>query len=69
MQEFLVDLTINVPEGTEQAEVDRRRAAEGGRANELIAEGHLVRLWRTNGEPDVTTVRGSCGNSRRSIPR
>ncbi|WP_329459795.1 muconolactone Delta-isomerase family protein [Streptomyces sp. NBC_01497] len=50
MKEFLVELTANVPEGTDPAEVDRRRAAEAVRAKELAAESHLVRLWRPVGE-------------------
>ncbi|WP_327685961.1 muconolactone Delta-isomerase family protein [Streptomyces sp. NBC_00467] len=50
MNEFLVELTTHIPEGTEQAEVDRRRAEESGRARELAAAGHLVRLWRPVGE-------------------
>ncbi|MGC5004226.1 muconolactone Delta-isomerase family protein [Streptomyces sp. NBC_00353] len=50
MQEFLVGLTTTVPEGTDPAEVDRRRAAEAVRAGELAAAGHLVRLWRPVGE-------------------
>ncbi|MFS4092089.1 muconolactone Delta-isomerase family protein [Streptomyces sp. AF1A] len=50
MKEFLVELTTTVPEGTEQAEVDRIRAAEAVRAGELAAQGRLVRLWRPVGE-------------------
>lgn len=50
MKEFLVELTTTIPEGTEQAEVDRRRAAEAVRAKELAATGNLVRLWRPVGE-------------------
>lgn len=50
MKEFLVELTTTVPEGTDPAEVDRRRAAEAVRAAELAATGHLVRLWRPVGE-------------------
>ncbi|MET9880290.1 muconolactone Delta-isomerase family protein [Actinacidiphila glaucinigra] len=50
MKEFLVELTTTVPEGTDPAEVDRRRAAEAVRAGELAAGGHLVRLWRPVGE-------------------
>ncbi|MCF3962801.1 muconolactone Delta-isomerase family protein [Streptomyces fuscigenes] len=49
MKEFLVELTTTVPEGTDPAEVDRRRAAEAVRAHELAASGHLVRLWRPVG--------------------
>jgi muconolactone D-isomerase len=56
MREFLVELAVSVPEGTEPAEVDRRRAAEAGRAKELAAQGHLVRLWRLAGEPRVVGV-------------
>jgi muconolactone D-isomerase len=50
MKEFLVVLTTTVPEGTDPAEVDRRRAAEAVRAKELAATGHLGRLWRPVGE-------------------
>ncbi|MFE0514247.1 muconolactone Delta-isomerase family protein [Streptomyces sp. NPDC058964] len=50
MKEFLVELTTTVPEGTDQAEVDRIRAAEAVRAGELAAQGHLFRLWRPVGE-------------------
>ncbi|MFG2512510.1 muconolactone Delta-isomerase family protein [Streptomyces sp. NPDC048584] len=50
MDEFLVVLTTTVPEGTDPAEVDRRRAAESARAGELARSGHLVRLWRPVGE-------------------
>ena len=50
MREFLVEITTTIPEGTEQAEVDRRRAAEAVRAAELAATGHLFRLWRPVGE-------------------
>ncbi|MGW7694326.1 muconolactone Delta-isomerase family protein [Streptomyces asiaticus] len=50
MKEFLVELTTTVPEGTDPAEVDRRRAAEAVRARELTAAGHLARLWRPVGE-------------------
>lgn len=50
MREFLVEITTDIPEGTDPAEVDRRRAAEAVRAAELAATGHLVRLWRPVGE-------------------
>jgi len=50
MREFLVEITTNIPEGTESAEVDRRRAAETVRSAELAATGHLFRLWRPVGE-------------------
>lgn len=50
MKEFLVEITTTIPEGTEEAEVDRRRAAESVRAGELASTGHLFRLWRPVGE-------------------
>ncbi|MEU1628477.1 muconolactone Delta-isomerase family protein [Streptomyces sp. NPDC020096] len=50
MNEFLVEITTTIPEGTEEAEVARRRAAEAVRAAELAATGHLFRLWRPVGE-------------------
>ncbi|MGW0817282.1 muconolactone Delta-isomerase family protein [Streptomyces viridiviolaceus] len=50
MREFLVEITTHIPEGTDPAEVDRRRAAEAVRAKELTASGNLVRLWRPVGE-------------------
>ncbi|MFD8733968.1 muconolactone Delta-isomerase family protein [Streptomyces sp. NPDC059618] len=50
MREYLVELTTAVPDGTDPAEVDRRRAAEAVRAGELAAQGRLFRLWRPVGE-------------------
>lgn len=50
VNEYLVEITTQIPEGTPQAEVDRRRAAERERAAELAASGHLYRLWRPVGE-------------------
>ncbi|MEU6523981.1 muconolactone Delta-isomerase family protein [Streptomyces sp. NPDC046924] len=50
MQEFLVEITTTIPEGTSQDEVDRRRAAEAVRAGELSKTGNLARLWRPVGE-------------------
>jgi muconolactone D-isomerase len=50
MREFLVEITTEIPEGTSQDEVDRRRAAEAVRAKELAATGNLARLWRPLGE-------------------
>ncbi|MFC8257822.1 muconolactone Delta-isomerase family protein [Streptomyces sp. NPDC057291] len=51
MREFLVEITTAIPEGTDSAEVDRRRAAEAVRAMVLAATGNLFRLWRSVGEP------------------
>jgi muconolactone D-isomerase len=50
MQEFLVEITTTIPDGTDPAEVKSRRAAEAVRARELAAAGNLVRLWRPAGE-------------------
>jgi muconolactone D-isomerase len=50
LKEFLVEITTTVPDGTDPAEADRRRAAEAVRAKELAATGNLVRLWRPVGE-------------------
>ncbi|MDX6314760.1 MAG: hypothetical protein QOF44_4224 [Streptomyces sp.] len=50
MRESLVEITTDIPEGTDPAEVDRRRAAEAVRAKELAATGNLARLWRPVGE-------------------
>ncbi|MFI5606986.1 muconolactone Delta-isomerase family protein [Amycolatopsis sp. NPDC051903] len=46
MKEFLVEITTTIPDGTDPAEVDRRRAAEAVRAGQLAATSHLGRLWR-----------------------
>ncbi|MFI6166587.1 muconolactone Delta-isomerase family protein [Nocardia sp. NPDC051052] len=46
MQEFLVEITTTIPDGTDPADVDARRAAEAVRAKELAATGNLGRLWR-----------------------
>jgi glyoxylase I family protein len=50
VREFIVEITTTVPEGTDPAEVERRRAAEAVRARELADAGHLVRLWRPVGQ-------------------
>jgi muconolactone delta-isomerase len=44
--EYLVTMSTHVPEGTPEAEVDAVRAREAARSRELIAQGHLLRLWR-----------------------
>ncbi|MFF7753178.1 muconolactone Delta-isomerase family protein [Streptomyces sp. NPDC007971] len=50
MNEYLVEITTTIPEGTTPEEVDRRRTSETARARELAADGHLARLWRPVGE-------------------
>jgi|SRR5579864_752813 len=44
--DYLVDFTIDVPDGTSSAEVDRRARAEAERVNALAREGHVLRVWR-----------------------
>lgn len=50
MKEYLVEIITRIPEGTDPAEVERRRSAEHDRAAELAETGHLYRLWRPVGE-------------------
>jgi muconolactone delta-isomerase len=49
-EEYLVMLVVGVPAGTSPEVVDERFAREAGRARELAADGHLVRLWKLPGE-------------------
>jgi muconolactone delta-isomerase len=44
--EYLVTMTTHVPEGTPEQAVDDVRAREAARSGELVAQGHLLRLWR-----------------------
>jgi len=44
--EFLTAFTLVIPEGTPDAAARDTIAAEGVRARELAADGHLLRLWR-----------------------
>jgi muconolactone delta-isomerase len=56
--EFLVEFEVNVPEGTPDAEVEDRQKAEASAAARLVAEGHLVRLWRLPVAPGETRILG-----------
>jgi muconolactone D-isomerase len=49
--EYLVTMTTRVPEGTSEQAVDEVRAREAKRSQELIAQGHLLRLWRPPLQP------------------
>ena len=53
--EYLVDFHVKVPEGTPEAEVANREQAEAAAAARLVADGHLVRLWKPvgTGETDA----------------
>ena len=44
--EFLVEFEVIVPEGTSAAEVERRERSEASAAAELVAAGHLIRVWK-----------------------
>ena len=44
--EFLVDFTIEVPEGTADAELQQRVSAESERVAELAADRHALRVWK-----------------------
>jgi muconolactone D-isomerase len=44
--EYLVDFTIDIPDGTSSADVDRRARAEAKRVDALGREGHVLRVWR-----------------------
>jgi muconolactone delta-isomerase len=55
--EFLTAFTLVIPDGTPDAVAQDTIAAEGVRARELAADGHLLRLWRlprdAPGDPGV----------------
>jgi muconolactone delta-isomerase len=44
--EYLVTMTTHVPEGTTDEAVADVRAREAAHSRELVAQGHLLRLWR-----------------------
>jgi muconolactone delta-isomerase len=44
--EYLVDFTIEIPDGTPPAEADRRGRAEAERVDALAQEGVVLRVWR-----------------------
>lgn len=44
--EYLVTMTTHVPAGTPEHEVNDVRAREEARSRELVAQGHLLRLFR-----------------------
>jgi muconolactone D-isomerase len=47
--EFLVRIELDLPADFPVEERDSLRAAEAERGRELIAEGRLIRIWRTPG--------------------
>jgi muconolactone delta-isomerase len=56
--EFLITLTIRIPDGTPDRTVDDTRAREAVRARELGDQGHLVRLWSVPAQPGETRTLG-----------
>jgi muconolactone D-isomerase len=44
--EYLIDFTIDIPDGTPTSDVDRRARAETERVDTLAREGHVLRVWR-----------------------
>jgi muconolactone delta-isomerase len=51
--EYLVSMTTLVPEGTPEEAVTDIRAREAARSRELVAQGHLLRLWT---RPDTSPL-------------
>jgi muconolactone delta-isomerase len=49
--EYLVSMTTHVPDGTPEEAVQAIRAREAVRSRELVAQGHLLRLWRPPLQP------------------
>jgi muconolactone delta-isomerase len=49
--EYLVTMTTHVPDGTSEQAVDDVRAREAAHTDELIAQGHVLRLWRPPLQP------------------
>jgi muconolactone delta-isomerase len=56
--EFLVEFVVEVPKATADAEIHEREAAEARAAAKLVADGHLVRLWKPPMAPGETRILG-----------
>jgi muconolactone delta-isomerase len=56
--EFLIEMSITVPDGTPSAAVDDRSNREAQRARELSSQGHLWRLWVLASEAPVRRTLG-----------
>jgi len=50
--EFLVRLTITVPDGTPADVVEDLKVREAARVHELAEQGHVLRLWRPPAKAD-----------------
>ena len=49
--EYLVTMTTHAPAGTPDQAVEDIRAREAAHSRELVAQGHLLRLWRPPLQP------------------
>jgi len=49
--EFLVTMTTHVPDGTSERAVADVRTREAARSGQLVAQGHLLHVWRPPLEP------------------
>ena len=49
--EYLVTMTTHVPDGTPDQAVNDVRAREAAHTRELVAQGHVLRLWRPPLQP------------------
>jgi len=56
--EFLIAMTIAVPDGTPSSAVDDKFNREAQRARELSTQGHLRRLWTLAAEEPVRRTLG-----------
>jgi muconolactone delta-isomerase len=57
-REYLIAMTITVPDGTPSIAVDDKFDREAQRARELSSEGHLRRLWALPAEKSVRRTLG-----------
>jgi muconolactone D-isomerase len=65
--EFLVEFDVEVPGGTDEAEMERRNRAESVAAAGLAADGHLVRLWRPAAAADNPAAVGLYAADSRAV--
>jgi muconolactone delta-isomerase len=56
--EFLVEFSVTVPQGTQDAEVKKREQGEAAAAADLVRGGHLVRLWKSSAPPGASRAVG-----------
>jgi muconolactone delta-isomerase len=61
--EFLITMTIAIPEGTPGPTVEATKGREADRARELAQEGHLLRLWTPPSEASEAGEAGEGGEA------